>query len=293
MTGPVNSVGWRRVTRRMPCPICEHGDWCLVSVDGTAVICPRTFDGAVKRCGDAGWLHRLGAAPQQRVPRQAIRLPLSRRPLRVPDFEALAHRYETALDDGRLQAFAESLGLSAGSLRRLRVGWAENHAAWSFPMVDARGLVRGIRLRTPSGHKFAVAGGHDGLFMPRDLTLAPGGQLLVAEGATDCGALLDLGFEAVGRPSCSGGTRAITELAQAHRPGWVVIAADADRPGERGADALASRLVLYAPMVQVIRPPDGLKDMRAWKQAGATRDDVERAIQDAPEQRLQIGGRRS
>ena len=99
-----------------------------------------------------------------------------RRPLRVPDFEALAHRYETALDDARLQAFAESLGLSAGSLRRLRVGWAENHAAWSFPMVDAHGLVRGIRLRTLSGHKFAVAGGHDGLFMPRDLTLAPGGH---------------------------------------------------------------------------------------------------------------------
>jgi hypothetical protein len=216
-----------------------------------------------------------------------------RRPVELPDLEAPARRYEMALDDARLGAFAESLGLSTGSLRRLRVGWAEDHTAWSFPMLDAHGVVRGIRLRTPSGHKFAVAGGHDGLFMPRDLALAPGGQLLVAEGATDCGAVLDLSFHAIGRPSCSGGTRAVTELVQARRPGRVVIAADADGPGERGADALASRLVLYAPVVQVIRPPDGIKDMRAWKQARATRDDIERAIQVAPEHRLQIGGRRS
>jgi DNA primase len=52
------SSPWRRTTPTYRCPICRHSGWCLVSADGTAAICPRTE--SPKRCGDAGWLHRLG-----------------------------------------------------------------------------------------------------------------------------------------------------------------------------------------------------------------------------------------
>jgi putative DNA primase/helicase len=43
------------------CPICGHGDWCLVSVenpeDPNAVICGRRAEGATRPLGEAGYLH--------------------------------------------------------------------------------------------------------------------------------------------------------------------------------------------------------------------------------------------
>ena len=50
---------WNRVNRQNPCPVCGKNDWCLVSLDESAVICPRTERGAIKRIGEAGWLHVL------------------------------------------------------------------------------------------------------------------------------------------------------------------------------------------------------------------------------------------
>jgi len=51
---------WLRVSREMPCPICGKRDWCLVAVDGVAVICARVQ--SVVRKGEAGWLHKLASA---------------------------------------------------------------------------------------------------------------------------------------------------------------------------------------------------------------------------------------
>lgn len=41
------------------CPVCGHDDWCTMTDDGNAVICPRTPGGATKNLGDAGYLHVL------------------------------------------------------------------------------------------------------------------------------------------------------------------------------------------------------------------------------------------
>jgi DNA primase len=98
-----------------------------------------------------------------------------------------------------------------------------------------------------------------------------------------------MGFAgAVGRPSCTGGTKLLVELVRLRRPAHLVVAADGDVPGQRGADNLASVLLAYAPTVRVIAPPDGVKDMRAWLRAGGTRQDVERTIEAAPVRRLRI-----
>jgi len=67
-----------------------------------------------------------------------------------------------------------------------------------------------------------------------------------------------------------------------------VIVADADDPGQHGADDLASVLVLYVRRLRIIRPPDGIKDARAWKQAGATATDLRAAIDTAPIHKLSI-----
>jgi hypothetical protein len=189
--------------------------------------------------------------------------------------------------------------VSAESLNRLGVGWAfdggrsdrrlwdagdvirsSGQRIWTFPMLDADGQVIGIRLRTDRGVKYAVAGGREGLFIPSDL---PDGEcLLICEGPTDCAALLDFGFAAVGRPSCTGGVRLLSEFVRARRPNEVVVVSDNDAPGRRGAEALACVLRAYAPRVRLIAPPAAFKDARAWKQAGASASDVAAAITAAP-----------
>ena len=199
-------------------------------------------------------------------------------------------RTRTAVDPARLLRLAERLGLSVTSLNRLGIGWAFDSGAWAFPMTDATGGLLGIRLRLDSGRKFAVTGGREGLFIPADLP--QGGELLIAEGPTDCAALLDLGFAAVGRFCCTGGGRLVVELVESRRPMSVVIVADADEPGQRGADTLASVLVLYVPRLRIIKPPDGIKDARAWKQAGVTAADLRAAIDAAPIHKLRIVSKR-
>jgi hypothetical protein len=202
------------------------------------------------------------------------------------DLTALAERCRAAASPERLAGFARSLGVSAESLAALRVGWSADNLAWTFPMSDpATGRVVGIRLRTPSGAKFAVRGGREGLFVPVS-DPAPDEPLLVAEGATAAAALLDLGFRnVVGRPSCTGGVRHLIALVRSGRPQGVVIIADADEPGRRGAATLASALRVYAPGVRAVEPPGGVKDVRAWTRAGATRADVEHLVQAAPARR--------
>ncbi len=72
----------------------------------------------------------------------------------------------------------------------------------------------------------------------------------------------------------------------------VVIVADADAPGQRGAERLAALLVAYCPVIRVITPPAGMKDAREWKRHGATGADVQSAIDAAPLRRLSVTVRR-
>ncbi|MBP3955036.1 toprim domain-containing protein [Gemmata sp. G18] len=271
---------WRRVSRDEPCPVCSKFDWCLIAEDKSAAICPRTE--SPKRCGGAGFLHRLTDAPRAREPRRVV---FPRRAV-PPDLTALATRYREAAGVERLTAIAAQLGVSGASLTAFGVGWAENYPAWTFPMTNPEtGTVTGIRLRPLSGRKFSVTGGKEALFLPD--SMAPDEVLLVCEGETDALAAHTLGFgNAVGRPSCTGGTTALVALVCDLEPARVVIARDNDEPGTRGADALAMTLALYARDVRVIAPPDGVKDVREWVASGATRDDLEQHARATGPRRL-------
>jgi len=274
---------WRRVTREKPCPICGRADWCLVSVDGTAAICPRVESD--RRVGDAGFLHRLHEWRRQpALPRvRSISLPPGPR----VDLANLAAHYQSTVNPDHLDGLARHLGLSVASLRAMGIGWSGR--AWSFPMVNVAGNILGIRLRFLDGRKLAVKGGNEGLFIPHAVFGSPHHRLLVTEGPTDCAALLDMGFAAVvGRPSCGGGIKLLVNLVQKWKPREAVIVADSDGPGQRGADNLASILAVYVKVVKVIRPPDNIKDARAWLQTGGTQRDVEKAIHAAPSRRLAI-----
>jgi hypothetical protein len=190
----------------------------------------------------------------------------------------MLRRFERDTRPAEVERLAAVLSVSSSSLFRLGIVWAAPHRAWAFPMYDGKRQVIGIRLRAEDGRKWAIAGSHNGLFWPSNL--AGTGPLLVGEGPTDTAALLDLGYDALGRPSCAGAVEMVVEVV--HRLGRrdVVVVADTDGPGIDGADRLAQALTQAGRWPKVIRPLQG-KDARAWLQAGATRAVVDAVIASA------------
>lgn len=280
---------WRRVGCHEPCPICGKPDWCLIiGPVGTpsAAICQRVESG--RRVGEAGWLHRLtdddGVGPKRGCS-ITVRCAAAADPR--ADLSQFAAACFAAVKDDQAAALAAELAVTTDSLQRLRVGWAADHRAWTFPMRDAAGNVIGVRLRGNNGHKWSISGGRNGLFLPVDL-IEPTARLVVCEGATDTLALLDLGFTAIGRPNCSSGYKLIVQLIQGLAPTEVVVMADADPAGQRGAESLAIVLLAYSATVRVIAPPVGIKDARDWKQAGATTADVLSRMESATARKLTI-----
>ncbi len=205
------------------------------------------------------------------------------------DFGPMSERFQSELSRYRLQRLAHDLGVSARSLQSLGVGF--DGEAFTFPMFDPHEKAIGIRRRFADGQKRAVKGSRNGLFLPASKTGVRGGRwctskrnpgmLFVCEGPTDTAAMLDLGFSAVGRASCSstsGDAKAYVEL---HRPECVVIVADNDEPGVNGANRLAEDLRSVCKSLKVISPPARYKDVRSWKLAGATRERVISIVQRA------------
>jgi hypothetical protein len=203
-------------------------------------------------------------------------------------FTAIAERIITSSDEAEVATAATGLGLSAGSLRRLgcgsfgrrslqRDGRDATRTTLAFPMRSADGAVIGIRLRLGDGRKLAVRGSKNGLFFAHPLPERVE-ELIVAEGETDTAALLDLGCQVVGRPGCSNGSALVHNVVRRLHVRRVVVLADNDAPGLEGGAALGRELRSYCPIVRVIAPPAGVKDMRAWKRLGASADDVRDAI---------------
>jgi hypothetical protein len=227
-------------------------------------------------------------APWRRSIRVAVRM-MSEPSNGTIDFRRLAADFRQVVRSEAVGRLAVSLGVSVESLRRLCIGWSGMNRAWTFPMSNAAGDVLGIRLRLPGGRKLSRKSGHEALFIPEGIDTH--GLLLVAEGPTDTVVLLDLGFSAVGRPSCSGGVKLLVELVRKHRPEGVVIVADADASGQSGAETLAGVLLAYSASVRIITPPAPFKDARAWRQGGATAADVQAAIDAAPVRKLSVSTR--
>lgn len=276
----MRATEWWRVSRRHPCSICAKGDWCTVSADGSAVCRMRVQSPTPMRNG--GWLHRLRESSGSELERrgnviQRIVVQLDRPS--AHDFGRLAADFATRIRQEQVESLAGQLDVSELSLHQLGVGY--DGCAFAFPMKDASDVVVGIRRRLPSGRKCAVRGSRNGLFIPTELSEI--GPLLICEGESDTAALLTLGFNCVGRPSCTGGVSHIVRLVRGRN---VVLCADADEPGQRGAANLASVLRLYCPRVRIIKPPDGIKDARAWLQAGGTHRDIQAAIDAAPVMQL-------
>ncbi len=288
---------WREATKGEPCPICEKPDWCSLTGPEKAikaVVCMRVKSDNKRPNG--GWLHRLRddewRRPLKRARRRVVVDTVSpAMDRRLHDFERFAATCYGVLSPAEREQLATDLGVSVDALAALQVGWSTEHRAYTFPMYDAAGAVRGVRLRGRNGRKWSVRGGREGLFVPQ----ATGGDatvcLLVCEGPTDAAALFDLGFDAIGRPSCTGGVQFVCELVQSRRPNEVAIIADADTPGLLGANNLASVLAVYVHSVRVVTPPPGVKDARDWKRQGATPDEVLMRIAETEPRYLGVVGK--
>jgi hypothetical protein len=266
---------WQRVKRSRKCPICNHADWCLIAPDNTAAICMRVPSNREKRIADGSiaWIHQLGPstpAPREYAAERADEIRL--------DVAAVLRRYSMDTQPAALAEFAGMLGVTAASLARLGAVWSRRHNAWAFPMhseFDGFWEPVGIRMRAMNGEKWSVKGSHPGLFIASDRHAV--GPVVICEGPTDNAAMLDLGFDAIGRASCNGCAREIAEYLKL--PGskeMPVIIADTDLPGRLGAVRLAIDL---ARPVKIITPLKG-KDARAWKQAGATAATINALIQN-------------
>ncbi len=269
-----------KVTKDNPCPVCGRPDGCLVAEDGSAALCSRTESD--KLCGEpfrGGWLHKLTDNPAP--VRRSKPKPKKQEP--VPDFYKLITQYRILAP----KALSQELGVSVGSLQRLQVGW--DGKGNTFPMYDGWGKCIGIRLRYKK-HRFSVTGSKNGLFWPTNLRPDSRELLFICEGPTDTAALLDLGFETIGRASCGTGLEYIkTMIDRFDRQ--VVIMADKDEakyrpdgsvyyPGIEGALRLAKGLKSSVRSVRVVKPAN-YKDVRQWYQNGATKEVVMALVDNA------------
>ncbi len=252
-------MNWQRVSHDNPCPICKKPDWCTYSE--ALVCCMRIESG--RQMHNGGWAHRLGDHVRTLPPiRERIKAEI--------DAGKIWARW---LDgDERFAALARTLGLTTTGMGTYGWAWAPEYRAWAIPMLDGQGWPVGIRLRAEDGRKWAVRGSRQGLFCP--LTIGPSSDTaLVCEGPTDALAAFQMGFWAIGRPSCLGCHDMVVQTIKRLRIRRVVVMADHDGPGQAGAAKLANDLRCWH---KVVIPP--AKDLRAWRAAGATSEDVKAII---------------
>jgi len=285
MTGLLNR--FRRVRKGQCCPVCERPDWCLIEPDSSgdpvAVLCQRTP--SAHRWGDAGFYHPLQGRSCRTRPRRPATIVSS--PRRT--FGELTGPLARDLDLEALSRLAVELGVSSAALQRLGIGYAHGAAstalglrggagAFTFPMLDHRGRVIGVRLRLNSGKKLSVKGSAVGLFVPTGLVAS--GTVFIAEGESDTSVLLTLRVEAIGRPSATSCAELIVRYAREAGMHDVVVVADRDEVGQRGATHLARQLARVIRHVRLITPP--AKDARQWLRSGASPDDLQALAEHAP-----------
>lgn len=281
-------------TKKTPCPACSHIGYCTIASDGSVCICRRgvVSDRPIKDrgCGTA-YLHAVTGLSSKTVASLARSAKSPPARLSAAELKSLAKRHRTALSARKLAISAKELGLSELAMTTYGAGWDDEREAISFPMYDGDQKIIGFRLRYAGGKKSCVPGSQNGLFLPIDFDPANPTDnfvdpfspmlLLTPEGPTDSAAAFDCGFQAVGRPSCSGGATFLTQLLikcsmHKHRRHVVIIADKDDThwhmkdnvpttpywPGWEGALALALNIWGTCAILKVVKPPKGAKDLR-------------------------------
>jgi len=265
-----------RVTKSNPCPICGKPDFCVVYPEERQVLCMRVQSSNPLKSSKlgGGWFHSLDSTVEIKRPAKTktARIPLQHMP-------RLAESYRLKVNEDALRIYAKSKGVSVDSYKRMEIGF--DGKCWAFPMRNGNDVIVGIRLESPSGDRFCVKGSHNGLFWPQDVSALTDGLLMVCEGYSDCAALLDMGFDAVGRSQCNAGPDDIIQLLSKCRR-EVIVVSDHDSPktrpdgsvwlpGQEGAYQLAKQIKRHTRRISLFLPPTA-KDVRQWVREGCNRD---------------------
>jgi len=281
-------TGWLRVSAKKPCAICFRPDWCGFSDDGELAVCMREDGGAIRTAKNGGWIHRL--TEKQAPRRERPQAPIKQAKESTLDCAKLNEKFQFDLTYEILMRLVKKIGVSDTSLLQLDVGYSEEHRAYTFPMRAARGEIVGFRVRNLDGsRKFCVTGSKNALFVPRHMTGT--GPLLIVEGPTDAAALVTIGFDAIGRPSNTGGADLIVEYCRGIRRDIVLLhdRDDAGSAAERTTEFGARRLAeLLQPNDVYVTCPPRAKDARQWVLDGATHDDVSYVI--GSKMKFQVAG---
>jgi len=259
---------WHRVTRANPCEVCGRPDWCGRSDDGL-IRCMRgggTPSGMklIREDAEGGRLYAPIDSSSRPTPPPR---PRKRKP-RI-DWTARHAAGRAELYPGELHDFADvELGLSGEGVEALEPTIIDDR--YAFPERDAEGNIIGLVRRGIDGANRCVKGSSRGLTYQHPLPSTD--PVLIVEGASDCAAAIEAGFNAIGRPSASGGADLLAKLLRGRE---VIVAGENDRkpdgqwPGRDGAQRIADRLRLVCRSVRVMFPPEGTKDVRSWLIGGA------------------------
>lgn len=205
--------------------------------------------------GEVGWIHPLD--PNRPLPKPGTIKP--RKEYKINATKIL-REWSQQLVTADLVHLAKMLGVSFDSLRELGCVPAPWKKAWGFPMKDGYGNNVGIRVRNEEGQKWAVTGSHAGIFYPN---YRPPKRVVAVEGPTDSAAALTMGLYPIGRPSCSGGVDHILTFVRKNHVEEMVLVADNDEPGIKGATDLQKQLPI--PSCLFVLPT---KDMRVFIKVG-------------------------
>ena len=287
-------IGWAEI--KGACPACGGKGWCSQTPDGTVVQCRRgvVSDKSVKqRDGAISYIHHVATLGKvlkpARAKASAPRLGLAELALRIK-------QNKSAVNPERLAKFAASLGVGVKRLEMYSVGWDSQIGAWTFPMYDVvNGKLRpvGMSTRFEGGEKRGLPGGNNGIFVPHDydvpqcpFTDDPRPYLILSpEGVTDCCAIAEYGFRAIGRPSNSGGRNHIIRLLELGGPQDVILIGERDVthyypdgvpfwPGIEGATSICETLLNTHHQCRFVLPPEPFKDFREWHKSKPKHEDV-------------------
>ena len=261
-----------RVDYQHPCPICQHTDGCLYAADGTAAICSRIDIGSVKLVGDGpfsgGWLHIINDGAFTPKPVK------NKRPISI-NWITLNKCYTNTLDPIIGTPFLVSC---FDSLKKMDTGW--DGEAYTFPVRDDKDQIIGIQRRFPDGSKSMVKGSANGIVIPR-LDWTNLNVLFICEGVSDTATAVDFGFKVIGRLNCGTGKDHIIKFCIKKLPNQIVIVADNDEAGLKGAKSLGLSIsqgyklfVVPQPEILVAVPPNNAKDLREYREKGGTGENL-------------------
>lgn len=245
-----------RCSDTQPCPICGKPDWCCISSAGNFALCHRIQSRV--SWGEAGYYHDIQGKPIRVVVRKEY-TPKPKVAAEIVD--AFMREARDRLHPKQVIHLGKQLGVADLTLSRLGMGWFENK--YCFPMKDGYGNEIGVRYRYMNGGKATMDGSVEGIFYPWPFITRKDQPVFITEGPTDCAALLSLDprLSCIGKPTCRTGNQHIINLLTGREFSSIVIVADPDRVGLKGAMKTLDILGEKFPVVQIIRPK-GYSDAR-------------------------------